>query len=164
MIRKLSTCKKWHCVLIVLQSRTELNKRGVLQTSENPQVSVHEVVLWIPFVLFSINNHQRFCDGFGGFTECHLSSWRKKRITRLWLIWPTLDAKIFFALTLCSVFEDYGFFLLSDLFSLRLSCRFAQTEPFHWKKDWRHCWALQILEDRLERSEHKLNQWSIHLF
>ena len=41
----------------------------------------------------------------------------------------------FFSLTLCSVFEDYGFFLLSDLFSLRLSCRFAQTEPFHWKKD-----------------------------
>ena len=84
---------------------------------------------------FSINNHQRFCDGFGGFTECHLSSGGKKRITRLWLIRPTLDAKIFFHLHCVAFLKIMGFFLLSDLFSLRLSCRFAQTEPFHWKKD-----------------------------
>ena len=121
LIRKLSTCKKWHSVLIVLQSRTELNKRGVLQTSENPQVSVHEVVLWIPFVLFSIHNHQRFCDGFGGFTECHLSSWRKKRITRLWLIWPTLDAKIFFHLHCGAFLKILGFFIVwSFLFAIIL--------------------------------------------
>ena len=101
----------------MLQSRTELNKRGVLQTSENPQVSVHEVVLWIPFVLFSINNHQRFCDVFGGFTECHLSSWRKKRITRLWLMWPTLDAKIFFHLHCVAFLKIMGFFYC-PIFSL----------------------------------------------
>lgn len=101
----------------MLQSRTELNKRGVLQTSENPQVSEHEVVLWIPFVLFSIHNHQRFCDGFGGFTECHLHSWRKKRITRLWLIWPTLDAKIFLHSHCVAFLKILGFFycLISSL-------------------------------------------------
>lgn len=41
----------------------------------------------------------------------------------------------FFHLHCVAFLKILGFFLLSDLFSLQLSCRFAQTEPFHWKKD-----------------------------